>query len=45
MPFREKTAWILSIALVVGGGACFGVVVDLSNELDRLAELGCDSLG
>lgn len=37
MPFYEKSAWIMSIALLVGGVFYFGVVAALSASLGHLA--------
>ena len=37
MPFHEKSAWIMSAALLVGGILYFGVVLSLSTGFDGLA--------
>jgi hypothetical protein len=37
MPFQEKSAWIMSFALLVGGLFYFGVVAAMSSELGHLA--------
>lgn len=37
MPFREKSAWIMSIALLVGGFLYFGAVVSAWSEFGQLA--------
>lgn len=36
MPFHEKSAWIMSVALLLGGVFYFAVVVSLSGELGGL---------
>lgn len=35
--FHEKSAWIMSLALLLGGAVYFGIVASLSAELGRLA--------
>lgn len=37
MPFNEKSAWVMSLALFVGGVLYFGLVVMASVELQELA--------
>lgn len=37
MPFNEKSAWIMSLALIVGGGGYFGTVWSLSDDAGVLA--------
>lgn len=37
MPFHEKSAWILSFALLLGGAVYFSVVALMSAELGQLA--------
>ncbi len=37
VPFHEKSAWIMSLALLLGGVVYFGIVASLSAELGRLA--------
>lgn len=37
MPFQQKSAWIMSVALVLGGLFYFGEVSQMSNEIGQLA--------
>jgi hypothetical protein len=37
MPFHEKSAWIMTLALLLGGVFYFGVVAAMSSQLGRLA--------
>lgn len=36
MPFQEKSAWIMSLALLLGGIFYFRVVVAMSSEIGEL---------
>ena len=37
MSFQEKSAWVMSLALLLGGAFYFGVVMSMSLELGQLA--------
>ena len=37
MPFQEKSAWIMSVALSLGGAFYFAVVLTMSSQLGRVA--------
>ena len=37
MAFQEKSAWIMSLALLVGGVFYFGLVAAMSSQIGRLA--------
>ncbi|MEM7054750.1 MAG: hypothetical protein AAF446_09410 [Pseudomonadota bacterium] len=37
MAFHEKSAWIMTLALLIGGLFYFGLVVLISNEMQQLA--------
>lgn len=37
MPFQEKSAWIMSLALLIGGALYFGVVAVMSAASNQLA--------
>ena len=37
MPFQEKSAWIMCLALLLGGAFYFGVVASTSSEMGQLA--------
>lgn len=37
MAFQEKSAWIMTLALLIGGLFYFGLVVLISNDMEQLA--------
>src|SRR5687768_7465909 len=37
MPFQEKSAWIMSLALLIRGAFYFGIVASMSFEIGQLA--------
>lgn len=37
MPFHEKSAWVMAVAMIAGGGAYFWTIAALSAELGHLA--------
>jgi hypothetical protein len=37
MPFQEKSAWIMTVALLVGSAFYFGVVAAMSSRIGQLA--------
>jgi hypothetical protein len=37
MPFHEKSAWVMAVTMVAGGGAYFWTIASLSAELGHLA--------
>ena len=37
MPFQEKSAWVMSVSLILGGAYYFGIVKTITAEIGQLA--------